>query len=636
MKLERKDTNKMSKSKEESINIINKEFHGLKDKKDTKSLFLALETSIKDINSSEFSLVWFIDNSKKKINTFFNNRSMTLLLEKSILEQVFVSKKAFFDNYVVSHQKYNQKIDNILNIKIKSMMVVPIIDKIKGEVVACIASFNSVNNHKGDFRRYDIRSLGLLEPYVFDLLKLLNSSNMETKIENKDKIKREIQPLKKKSLPRVTRKTKLELEEEIKRQKEKIILLEKELILNKELLERKERENQEYITSIVEEEEVILNSDIYAVLEFLTNEVSYLANEEHKIHLFLEIIKNSLHNKEQLHFLNMELEKTEFIENIATKLYKREKMPIVLNSFNIHQLINDVVLLYSRIFSDKDITLNIFLTPVVPDFLDSDKYKIKSIIVHLLNSMCNFTNKGGAIEINLDFSNVAEVLTIDIKAIKPHKIKEIKKFFKQEEINNSLTSSHKGLGLSVSSNLINILGGKLKLSTLGENEHIFTVLLPMKKSKNAKNRIFFDTPTIKVAILMSEDNRDYFSLQNLVRYLISMGIDEKFIVTFNSYKKMSNMNFSHLFCFENMFSSEFKFQNFSSVTVLKYSQNSLKIKRNQKHTIYELYINSYYGLELQKILFPDMPTVELNKNTLLVEDSFLSKFSNVVKKLKIM
>jgi len=634
MNLEKKESNKMSKSKEECINIINKEFNSFNNKQTSKTLFLALEKSIKVIANSEFSLVWLIDDAENKISTIHNNKRLTLMLEACILNEVFVSKKAFFDNYVVSHQKYNQKIDNILNIKIKSILVIPILDKIEGKVVACLSAFNSVK-HKGEFKRYDIRSLGLLERYVFDLIKSLNDDKItKPKVSLASKKREEVSVETENRISRGIRKTKIELEAELKIQKERIRVLENEIRLKEEIIKSKDKEAKEYpVVALEDETKIIEKSEIFIILDFLTNEVQYLANEEHKIYLFLEIIKNSLHNKEQLSFLNAELEKRQLIEHLANKLYTREKMPVVLEQFNIYQLIHNTTILYSRMLADKNITLNVFLNPNTPNFLYSDRYKIKSLLVHLINNIFNFTNEGGAVEVNINLLETTDLLSIEIKGIKNNQSKKMKSFFKDEELtSHSLLSSDKGLGLSVSSNLINILGGKLKLSTVGENEHVSTVLLPIKKSKEEKNIEFLHPKIMKIAILMSEDNR--YALQNLVRYLNSMGIEEKFILSFQSPKKMSNIKFSHLFCFENMFSSELKFNNFSSVIVLKYSEKPLNLGTNQKNRVHSLYINSYYGLELQKILFPNMKRVELLENTLLAEDSFLNKFSNVLKRLK--
>jgi signal transduction histidine kinase len=626
----------MSKSKEQCLNIIGKKFDNLKNEKDVKALFLALEEIIIDISGAEFGLVWLFNNDENKIKTFSKNREIELILEESILKTVLVSKRGFFDNYIVSHQKYNHRIDNPLNIKIKSMIVVPILDKRKETLLGFLSAYNSVK-HPEELKRYDLRSLSLLESCAFNTISLLENekedasseTTFEPQIKKILKKKEELKTVKPIDANKSQRKTKTkkELEERITLQEEKIKSLENQLLLKTEAFKKQELA---YEVDIFEEDMVSMH-DIEVILNFLTNEVTYLANEEHKLYLFLEIIKNSLHNKEQLHFLNHALEKSKLIEKLANDLYNREKMPLLFESFNIYQLIDDIGHLYDKTLVYKNISLNISIKPNTPNFLTSDKDKIKSLIVHLMNNIFNFTSEFGAIELNVHFSEELEVLSIEIKGVKHLEVKKMKNFFAHEEISHSLSSSDSGLGLSVSSNLINILGGKLKLSTSGKNEHSFMAMIPMKNFEKEEKRDFFHQKDINVAILMSEEN--LYASQNLIRQLIALGIDEKFIVTFKNFKKMNNIKFSHLFCFENMFSSEFKFKNFSSVTLLKYSGLNLEIIQNKKSDINELYINGYYGLELQKIFFPNMKVVELEAKTLLIEDSFLSKFNNVVKKL---
>jgi len=653
----------MSKSKKQCINIINKRNDNLKNEKDTKALFIVLEETIKDISSSEFGLLWLFDEDKNRLKTFIKNREIELILETSILKSVSVSKRGFFDNYVVSHQKYNQKVDNPLNIKIKSMIIVPILDKRKEKVFGFISAYNSVK-HTEELKRYDLRSLGLLESCAFDAIQILNDDTFLTPLPTKD-IKETLPPKKIEIVKKITTtrrtsgkikkkpikiekkettssgKSKLDLERELKVQKEKIRALENELLLKTESIKNKEAEIEKYSLTVldteVEEDILPVHSELNTVLAFLTNEVTYLSNEDHKVYLFLEIIKNSLHNKEQLHFLNYTLDNSGLIEKLANDLYIREKMPLLFEEFNVYQLINDIGHLYGKTLADKNITFNIFINPYTPHLLVSDKDKIKSLIIHLMNNIFNFTNESGAIELNVKFLEESSELNIEIKGLKHYEIKKMKSFFAQKEVSHSLTSSDSGLGLSVSSNLINILGGKLKLFTSKNNEHSFMALIPiqiMEKSDEHEKKIFLFNKILKVAILMGEEN--LYASQSLVRQLQALGIKEKSILTFRNSKKMNNTKFSHVFCFENMLFSDFKFKNVSSLTILKHSNMSLNLKKiESKHCVVnELYVNNYYGLELQKILFPDMDVIEMKENTLVVEDSFLSKFNNVVKKLK--
>ena len=615
----------MSKSKEECLNIINQQFTNLENKKDENSLFIALEQVIIEISSSEFSLVWVLNNKRDKIETYYKNKRLEVDLEESILKSVLLSKKGFFDNFVVNHPQYNFRVDNILNINIKSIIVVPILDKATNEVVAFVVAFNSIN-HKEEFRRYDIRSLGLLSPSVFNLLKISKANGI---------VGRGNSLVKKKDLNRA--KTKIELERELNLYKIKLQSLEKELLLKTEALADKEAEMKASVSAltVVQSEEdnnnpLNHNDDIYTILNFLNDEVHYLANEEHTLYLFLEIVKNSLHNKDQLKFLNRELEKLGFIEKVANALYIREKMPILIEPFNLYQLVNDISTLYSKTFSDKNITFNIFLNPNSPNIIVADKDKIKSLIVHLMNNIFNFITNSGAIDLSINFSNREELLTLEVISVNGHQTEKIKNFFAHKEMNQTLKYSESGLGLSVGSNLVKILNGKLKLSARGEDKHLFTVSLPVKKSRESKVLEYPVDNSLKVAILMSREN--HLAVKNLIDYLHSMGVDEKFIFTFESARKIKDLKISHLFCFENIYSSELDLNGFPSITLLKYSQKKLNIQRNGINT---LYVNSYYGLELQKILFPNIVGIEVREKTLLIEDSFLAKFSNVVKKLKL-
>ncbi len=619
----------MSKSKKESIQIINKEFKGLINNPDIDSLFLALDRAIKAISGSEFSLILSIDNDNREIKTYINQKYISIKLEKSIVDKVAKSKRAFFDNYLVSNKNYNPKIDNILKIDIKSMIVVPIIDKIKGEVVAFILAFNSVD-YKGEFKRYDTRSLGLLKNHVLKLVKKLDTSivkiALEDKIETTSLIDRNLIDTKA-SIQNINE----ELEAKLKSQQARIEELENELLLKDKLLEINVSPKEEYLVTVVEDEENVVDSDIHTILDFLTNEVVYLSNEEHQLYLFLEIIKNSLHNKEQLDFINSKLDKNSMVEELATQLYTREKMPIIFDEFNIHQLVNHISLLYANTFFDKNITFNIFVEPSIPTLFYSDKRKIQSLIIHLINNALGFTNEGGAIELDLSFLESEEIITIVVKGIKHFNKQDSKHFFKKSKITSTVTSPHKGIGLSVSSNLIKLLDGKLKLSRVGENIHLFTSFLPIRKIETEEIVNFLYKNNIKVAILSADD--DIYVLENLVKYLKYMEINKESIYFFKSIKSMGNSKFSHLFCFEDMLSYDIKFKNFSSVTVFRNSQKPLTF--GVDNLIHEIDINSYYGLQLKRILFPNVDILELEENTLFIKDSFLSKFSNVIKKLKL-
>jgi len=623
----------MAKTKEQCIHIINKKFSETQEGKDVKTLFLLLEEIVRDISGAEYSQILIVDKENNCVENVTKEESLSFSLEPSIVESVFLSKKGLFDNHVVSYKEYNPKLDNPLNLELKALLVTPIIDKSSNEVVAFISAYNSTS-HNALFQRYDIRMLGLLNRLVISTIKKLKEPSVIPLFPEKNKVissEKElvIQEYSSDSREKI-------LEKKLQEQAEKIKALESQLFLKGELLKNQQKENlmaldvvEENTISVEEDKEE--SSKLHTILEFLTNEVTYLANEEYKLYLFLEIIKNSLHNKEQLNFLNQELDNTQLIENLANSLYNREKMPLLEEPFNLYQLINDVANLYGENLSYNNITFNIFINPKIPSLLISDMYKIKSLIIHLMNNVFFFTSTSGAIELNVDFSDITKLLSIEIKGIKESEEKQIKSLFFSSVVSHSLSSSDNGLGLSVSSNLINIMGGKLKLSTVGSNEHSLMALIPIGGTDEHLDRKKSLVPkkSLKIAILKNRENR--YALLNLLKQLMSIGIDETSIIVIENGKKLNELKVSHLFCFENLFSFKLPLSSIPSVTILKYSRRDVQ----EKMIFNEIYLNSYYGLNLQRIFFPDRKLPKIVKNTLLVEDSFLSKFNNVVKKLKL-
>ena len=618
----------MGKSKEQCMVLIAKRLAGL-NKNEKKTYLNNLKESIKDITGSEYGFLWLYDETSKLLKT----ENIEVPMEQSILETVLLSKKGLYENYVKSHKFFNNKIDNPLNINIKSVLTVPILSKDTRSVIGFILSMNSMDNLL-DFQRYDLRSLALLDTEAQELIKCMNKNKEEKskkEIESNQKII-ELAPLQTKKT--TNRKTKNELENELKEQAEKLITLENLLKLKEEELKEKEFKKKENQLVLVENniamKTPVTNAyELENILTFLTNEVTYLANENHAVYSLLEVIKNSLYDKSQLSLIDESLKSSQIINSFLDSFYNQERMPIKSKEFNSFQAFSSVINLYSRAFSDENITFNIFIDPLLPSKIISDVEKVKSIMIHLINNVKGLISKNGIAELMISYVEEDTSIVLSIKGIQPEE-KKFSNLFKSKVVSNSLTTNSRGLGLSISSNLLNILNGKLKLASEGKNEHSFIALIPVKtNSVVMKKKIFKTKKPLKIAILLSKD--DEYAYFNLRRYLDAFSIDKANIKVFYSYKKLSNLDISHFICFEKMLSAKIDMKRFPSITILKYSDTPLSTCYLKRISINELYVNSYYGMALQKILFPDVEVEEVTANTLLIEDTFFSKITNKFK-----
>jgi signal transduction histidine kinase len=113
--------------------------------------------------------------------------------------------------------------------------------------------------------------------------------------------------------------------------------------------------------------------------------------------------------------------------------------------------------------------------------VETDKTKVKQILLNLLSNAVKFTNRGS---VTLSASCADGGVRLEVKdtgvGIKPDEIETIWEDFRQ--LDQSRTRSHggTGLGLSITRRLTQQLGGQVTVkSTFGEGT-TFTVRLPLK------------------------------------------------------------------------------------------------------------------------------------------------------------
>jgi len=351
--------------------------------------------------------------------------------------------------------------------------------------------------------------------------------------------------------------------------------------------------------------------------------LSYFAESQNVIYTFLEIIKNSLHDKAQLELIENQLNASQLVHRFVDTLQSREQMPLNIEAFKSYQALLSVVNLYAKVFAQEELFFNVFIDPKIPSELLGDIEKIQSLMVHLFNNINCLTSQYGRVEFSVAYNEEEALLDLIVKGLPPLETKSLFNFFKKKKVSNSLTTNNSGLGLSVVSNLIKILNGKLKLTTEENGEHAFVVSIPCSLSNSSKssNKIFKAKKPLKIAILMSDD--DEYAFYNLRRYLDAFSIREENIVLLNNYKKLEGKNFSHLFCFEDMLSDKIDMSKISSITVLRYS--GIVLDYEERVSVNELYLNAYYGMSLQEILFPNISTEEIESNTILLECNRVKK-----------
>jgi len=223
----------------------------------------------------------------------------------------------------------------------------------------------------------------------------------------------------------------------------------------------------------------------------------FLANMSHEIRTplngivgFTELLKDSGLEEEQSEFVDI-IEKSsenllEIINNILDlSKIESNKLEIEHVAFNPILEFESAVEVYAVRASEKHINLGCFVDPHLEFPLKGDPTKIKEVIINLLSNAVKFTNNAGSINVNIRKIKSTAIGQTKIKieiqdsgiGITNEQKSKIFEAFSQADTSITRKYGGTGLGLTISSNFIELMGGQLDLeSRLGEGTTFFFTL----------------------------------------------------------------------------------------------------------------------------------------------------------------
>lgn len=231
------------------------------------------------------------------------------------------------------------------------------------------------------------------------------------------------------------------------------------------------RSKQEFLANIGHEIRTPLNA-IVGISELLSGETTEEEKDE-----YLGIIKVSTNNllaiiNDLLDFSKMEVGKLRLREDI----------------FNIHEVIEEVRKMVTLDIEEKGIIFTVEIDEDIPDRLIGDSFRLKQILINLLDNAKKFTSEGSVglfVNTLKDSKNIIEICfeVVDSgRGIPEDKQEKIFETFEQVRIDEGRISKGMGLGLSIVKSLVKAHGGAINLTSkvgVGSN---FTVKIKYRKA----------------------------------------------------------------------------------------------------------------------------------------------------------
>lgn len=165
------------------------------------------------------------------------------------------------------------------------------------------------------------------------------------------------------------------------------------------------------------------------------------------------------------------------------------RLEVVMKPFSPRSLTERISAQMESLADQSKLRFETVISPDMPESLIGDEKRVEQVMVNLLSNAFKFT-KEGAVTLNIGANEADKTWTLEVTdtgiGIPPHAVNVIFEEFRQLDGTYSRAYKGSGLGLSITRNLVRVMGGKIGVkSTLGSGS-TFTVVLPINRDETAE------------------------------------------------------------------------------------------------------------------------------------------------------
>ncbi len=253
----------------------------------------------------------------------------------------------------------------------------------------------------------------------------------------------------------------------------------------------------------------------------------FLASMSHEIRTPLngivgltELLDGTPLTDEQKEFVSMIRESSHNLTVIVNDVLdvskmNADKMELESISFDIFKKIESSVGMFVAKIDTKEIDLNLFVDPRIPQNLIGDPTRLSQVIINLVSNAVKFTDSKGKIGVyaeylNQDNDDITFKISVSDSGIGLSKEQQSKIFeaYGQADASTTRKSGGTGLGLTISSKIMDSMGSKLQVESEEGEGSTFFFTLTLKTDETNEEKDHSQYRGLNVGLLLPDKTTD--------------------------------------------------------------------------------------------------------------------------------
>ncbi len=265
---------------------------------------------------------------------------------------------------------------------------------------------------------------------------------------------------------------------------------------------------------VIEEEKQRAERSEKAKQQFLANMSHEIRTPVNAINGLSRLLLNKKHDEQTAEYLkaiNHSGENLLVVLNDILDISKLDAGKLIIDRkpFDLRAEIDSVVRIFSELAAVKNVSFRLSYDNQLPEVVLGDAARLIQVLHNLVSNAIKFTSEG---EVVLSVKEHAKgIVAIEVKdsgiGIAPDQQEKIFDDFIQADNQNTRSYGGTGLGLAIAKRLVELMNGRLSLTSEVGKGSVFRVELPMEATQlEVATSDFFETSNAELHIIIAEDN----------------------------------------------------------------------------------------------------------------------------------